>query len=139
MRRAACRASPARRFAPLTAGLIVVGLLYALLLPTLLQAFLGEPLPVRVGIAVALLVPLGLPMGMFFPSGIQIVREANSDFVPWAWAINGCGSVVGTILSVILAMTFGFRFVTYVALVLYVLAALGIRAAARSSARTAPA
>ncbi len=131
--------APARRFAPLTAGLVVVGLLYALLLPALLQAFLGEPLPVRVGIAVALLVPLGLLMGMFFPSGIQIVREANPDFVPWAWAINGCGSVVGTILSVILAMTFGFRFVTYVALVLYVLAALGIRAAARSSTQKAQA
>jgi hypothetical protein len=40
--------------------------------------------------------------------------------------------VVGTILSVILAMTFGFRFVTYVALFLYVLAAIGIRAAERS-------
>jgi hypothetical protein len=36
-------------------------------------------------------------------------------------------------------MTFGFRLVTYVALVLYVLAALGIRAAARSEADAAPA
>ena len=42
-------------------------------------------------------------------------------------------SVVGTVLSVILAMTFGFRFVTYVALVLYALAALGIRVVAREA------
>ncbi len=125
------KTAPRRRFFPLVTALAAVSILYVFLLPVLFQFFLAEPLAMRVAVASILLVPLGLLMGMFFPSGIQIVREASPDFVPWAWAINGCGSVVGTVLSVILAMTYGFRFVTYAALTLYIVGALGIRSAAR--------
>ena len=84
----------------------------------------------RVVIASAALVPLGLAMGMFFPTGIQIVRRTNESFVPWAWGINGCASVVGTVLAVVLAMGFGFRAVTVLALGIYALAVLGLRSAA---------
>lgn len=74
--------------------------------------------------------PLGLAMGMFFPTGIQIVRRVNESFVPWAWGINGCASVVGTVLAVILAMAFGFRIVTLLAIGIYLLAVLGLRSSA---------
>ena len=122
---------PEDRLRAAFAGLAVVSLLYLAGLPRLFHAFLGSPLLVRVVIASVVLIPLGLLMGMFFPSGIQIVRRANVAFVPWAWGINGCASVVGTVLSVILAMGYGFRFVTFVALAIYLVGVVGIRASAR--------
>lgn len=122
--------APEGRLPVMFAGLAAVSLAYLAGLPPLFHAFLGSPLAVRVVVASVVLVPLGLVMGMFFPSGIQIVRRANVAFVPWAWAINGCASVVGTVLAVILAMNYGFRFVTLVALAIYLVGVVGIRASA---------
>ncbi len=122
--------APERRLLPVFGFLAAVSLLYLALLPLLFQAFLGSALVVRVVIASAALVPLGLAMGMFFPTGIQIVRRVNESFVPWAWGINGCASVVGTVLAVVLAMGFGFRVVTLLAMGIYLLAVLGLRSSA---------
>lgn len=122
--------APERRLLPLFAALAVVSLAYLVVLPPLFHAFLGSPFALRVVIASAVLIPLGLIMGMFFPSGIHIVRQANLSFVPWAWGINGCASVVGTVLAVILAMQYGFRFVTLLALLIYLVGVVGMRASA---------
>jgi hypothetical protein len=126
---------PAARFPALLAALGLVSVGYLVFLPPLFQAFLGAAFAIRVVVGSLVLVPLGLVMGMFFPSGIQLVRSANVRFVPWAWAINGCASVVGTVLSVMLAMSYGFRFVTILALVIYTIGVLGIRASARRFAQ----
>ena len=123
--------APEDRLPPLFAALAVLSLAYLVGLPPLFHAFLGSALAMRVVVASAVLLPLGLVMGMFFPSGIQIVRRANLAFVPWAWGINGCASVVGTVLAVILAMNYGFRFVTLVALAIYLVGVAGIRASVR--------
>lgn len=122
---------PEDRFPLLFAGLTTVSVLYVFLLPSFFRAFLGSPFALRVLIASVVLAPLGLVMGMFFPSGIQIVRRTNVAFVPWAWGINGCASVVATVLAVILAMSYGFRFITFLALAIYLVGVLGIRASAR--------
>ncbi len=129
---------PEDRFPLLFVGLALVSLAYLFVLPSIFATFLGSALAIRVVIASAVLVPLGLVMGMFFPSGIQIVRRANAQFVPWAWGINGCASVVGTVASVILAMSYGFRFVTYLALLIYLVGVIGIRASARAIANESP-
>ena len=47
------------------------------------------------------------------------MREQDARFVPWAFGINGSASVVGTILSVVLAMSFGFQVVSLLAAALY--------------------
>ena len=122
--------APERRLLPLFGGLAAVSLLYLGLLPVLFQAFLGSSLALRMAIASAALMPLGMVMGAFFPTGIQIIRRTNESFVPWAWGINGCASVVGTVLAVVLAMGFGFRAVTLLAVGIYALGVLGLRSAA---------
>jgi hypothetical protein len=58
------------------------------------------------------------------------MRRVSPELVPWAWAINGCASVVGTVLAVMLAMSHGFRVVTLVALAVYGAGIVGIRAGA---------
>ena len=83
------------------------------------------PLPewARVGVSIALLAPLGIPMGMLFPRGIAWVAARSERLIPWVWAINGCASVVSAILAVVLAMHFGFNVVLFLALLLYATAA----------------
>jgi hypothetical protein len=101
-------ARPGRVLSLLVAALIGLTSLYAFGLSPVLGATLAAPLWVRVGISVALCAPLGGLLGTFFPYGIRLLAYVNEDFTPWAWATNGCLTVVGSVLSIILATTFGF-------------------------------
>ena len=66
----------------------------------------------------------GFFMGMPFPSGLTLVKEVAPSFVPWGWGINATFTVIGTILGLLLAMSFGYGTVLVLAAVLY-LCALG--------------
>jgi len=103
--------------------LIVLVLFYRLGLPAVERATLGTPLPVRIGITLLMLAPLGLVLGIFFPLGIRRAESIHPDLVPWAWGINGCASVTASVLAVITAMNFGFGAVWLMAVVTY---AIGI-------------
>jgi hypothetical protein len=46
------------------------------------------------------------------------------DLVPWAWAINGCASVISAVLATLLAIHFGFAAVMLAAIGVYGVAAL---------------
>lgn len=100
-------------------ALAVLVLIYMLVLPPAFQAALGWALPARVAMSVLLLAPLGLLMGMPFPLGIRLVTQTNEPLVPWAWGVNGCAAVIGSILSVMLAQSLGFTAVLGIALVVY--------------------
>jgi len=101
---------------PLLAGVVV---LYSFLLPPLFRAGLGWSLEARILLSVLLLAPLGLLMGMPFPLGIRLVNRTNDALVPWAWGVNGCASVLGSILSVMLAQSIGFSAVMLLAVAIY--------------------
>ena len=101
---------------PAVAGLL---LLYALLLPQVLPLFHGKPLFLRQVITVLLIGPTGLVMGMPFPLAIRLVGSQWPFFVPWVWCANGCASVLGSILPVIIALSFGFESVLFLAAILY--------------------
>jgi hypothetical protein len=49
-------------------------------------------------------------------------------YIPWAWAINGCCSVVGTILSVILAISLGFQNLFLIAAAVYAIGTVALQA-----------
>jgi SAM-dependent methyltransferase len=87
--------------------------------PFLFDRLLGAPLPLRIAVSIALLIPLGLVLGGFFPLGIRIAERANPRLVPWAWAINGCATVIGTLVAVIAAMSTSFTLVTVAAICAY--------------------
>lgn len=68
----------------------------------------------------------GFFMGIPFPSGLGLVQATEPDFIPWSWGINATFTVIGTILSLILAMTYGFTEVLLAASGLYIAALLAI-------------
>lgn len=91
--------------------LSVAILLYPLLLPHLFQLLLGQGFVLRLLASVVSLAPLGFLMGVPFPGGIALLDRLAPDLIPWAWGINGCLSVLASILSTMLAISFGFSWV----------------------------
>lgn len=103
-------------------GWIVAGI--ALLL--CIQAFLLPPPPGvvestagRVALTLALIAPLAFLMGMPFPLGLARLAAEAPVFIPWAWGINGCASVLSALLAVLLAVHLGFPAVLLIAAGLY--------------------
>ena len=108
---------------PVVAGIAMLALLYLYLLPPLFQQLISLPDSAKIGISAALIAPLAFLMGMPFPLGLSQVAQISPSWVPWAWAINGCASVMGAVLATLLAIHAGFMVVVLVAVLLYFLAA----------------
>ncbi|MCK6556434.1 hypothetical protein L6Q96_17925 [Candidatus Binatia bacterium] len=105
----------------LLAVLVLLNVFYIFGLPATFRAFLGTELPIRIGVAMLLLMPAGLVMGTFLPLGMRVVGERAPAVIPWAWAANGVASVVGSILCIVLAISIGFRAVNGIALIVYLI------------------
>jgi hypothetical protein len=116
-----------RRAMPYVFGaLVVLTLFYELALDDILRgSLLTTGLGVRVLFTIAVLTPLGLCLGMFMPLGLMRVGALTvhtQEYVAWGWAVNGFFSVIGSVLTTMLSMTFGFHAVQYAALFVYGLA-----------------
>jgi len=103
-----------------------VSVSYLLLLPSLFDALAGLDDAWRVAVSLLLIAPLALLMGMPFPLGLDRAARADPAFIPWAWAVNGCASVVSAVLATMLAIHAGFATVVVLALLLYSVAALAL-------------
>jgi MFS family permease len=124
--------SAARRNLRVIVPLILVTLLVtAFLTPYIFHLALGWSLAARVIISVVILGPLGILLGMPFPSGLRIIGEEVPSLVPWAWGVNGFFTVIGTVGALILGMAFGFKAVLVIAAGCYLIA---LAAVAKSQA-----
>jgi len=131
-RLAAWRRSPLPLILGVLAGLTVF---YRFGLDPLTESLLSSSLGVRVLVAVLLLAPLGICLGMFMPLGLATVSRLTDHgdaYAAWGWAINGFFSVIGSVLTTILSMSFGFRAVQLAALAIYGVAVLAFLALRRS-------
>jgi hypothetical protein len=90
---------------PILSGAVA---LYLIALPNLFKLLLGQKLFIRILTSPILIGPLGFIMGMPFPLGIRRVNKLNPDLIPWVCSINGCSSVLGSILPVTIALSLGF-------------------------------
>jgi hypothetical protein len=119
---------PQRFLATLLTVTLALVLLEVQFLPWLREHLLAASLPIRIGVTVLLQLPLGVVLGMSFPTGVELVRQLEPRLVPWAWAVNGVASVVSTVLAVILGMAIGFSGVAYVAAGIYAVGTLALLA-----------
>lgn len=109
--------------------LILLGLLVltGLVTPLFIRTFVSSATIVRVGIALLLLMPAGLFMGMCFPMGMKAAAGQREDITAWLWGINGAMSVVASVLSVVIAMSFGISVAWWTGVGCYGAALLAIR------------
>ncbi|MEP0844032.1 MAG: hypothetical protein HRF43_15120 [Phycisphaerae bacterium] len=127
--------------APKAGGAVILLLLAAAIFGTTwlinhqLPSALAFSLPVRAGVAVVALLPLGLLMGMPFPTGVRVAERLYPGFVPWGWCVNACTTVLGSVLAVLAAMFTSFTAVLYGGMGVYLLALLALLAAPQGQYR----
>lgn len=92
-----------RRMVVLLVLLVITGLVT----PFFIRTFVASATPVRIGVALMLLMPAGFFMGMCFPMGMKAAAGQKEDITAWLWGINGAMSVVASVLAVVIAMSFG--------------------------------
>ena len=114
-------------------GVAVIGTLEALALPKLVPMLLWLPLWGRIAVAIMLIAPLGLAMGMPFPSGLRRTGANSLQAPPFYWGLNGIMSVIGSITTVFVALMAGFQAAMLMGSACYVLAALASRRAFRDA------
>jgi hypothetical protein len=89
-------------------------------------------LTARIALAVAMLVPAGVLLGIGLPGGMRLLSRARPEIVAWGWGMNGAFSVVGATLAIFIAMNWGFSKTLLAGAAVYVLAAITLRTRATS-------
>ncbi|MEW6067179.1 MAG: hypothetical protein AB1610_02620 [Nitrospirota bacterium] len=112
-------------FAFIVITVIIVILLFGT--KNIIDIFLGYNLLSRIIITLLIIAPLALALGTFFPLGLKIVGDRSPEFIPWAWGINSGFTVIGSIVTIILAMALGFNAVLIMATLIYLLGIVAIR------------
>jgi spermidine synthase len=95
---------------------------------------------IRIAIAVATLVPIGVLLGVPMPAGIRLLSVRAPQMLTWAWGINGALSVVGATLAIFIAMNWGFAVTLMIASATYAIGLAAFVSASRqprASVRTA--
>lgn len=114
------------RIKPVLLLLPLVIIIYLFVLPKTFTLFLRFHLYFRFLITIGLIAPLGILMGMPFPTGIRLVEKQSSALIPWLWGINGACSVLSSVFSWVIAINFGFNLVFILAMLIYFIAFLTI-------------
>jgi hypothetical protein len=117
---------PARLAVQVIPLLLVLLTIYAFTLTPLLRSQLALELPLRIGLSVLLIAPLGLLMGMPMPLGIAVLDKVRPQLIPWMWGINGATSVVASVLAMVVSLNIGLRGTLLVGMGIYALAWLSI-------------
>jgi spermidine synthase len=113
---------PRRMLGSLAVAILALGAFYTWLTPLLEEALIGWPLLAKAGLVIVLCAPLGFCLGMFMPFAISLVARDHRhqrEYVAWGWAINGFFSVIGSTLTTMVSMTFGFRTVLVASVMAY--------------------
>jgi hypothetical protein len=106
-------------------GILIV--IYSLIFPFVSNIIAPHAAATKISMVFITLVPLGFFMGMPFPTGMKALGQINERLIPWAWAINGCFSVLAPVLTIMLAMTIGFKTVLWIGALSYVMAFFALR------------
>jgi len=103
-------------------AVVGVAILAIVALPPIIQSTISASHTVRILLAVLLITPAGVLMGMPLPAGIRLMAVNHSALVPWAWGMNGALSVIGATLAVFIAMNWGFSTTLLTGAAIYLMA-----------------
>jgi hypothetical protein len=114
---------------PIIAAAIAIWLIGARILhPQAMQL----SLPARSAITLAGLLPVGILLGLPFPTAVKAIEKLNPSFIAWAWGVNGVTSVLASIVAIVVAMRVGFTMVVLIAAATYLLGMASYRWHARA-------
>lgn len=89
--------------------LLLLGVLaaFGILTPRAIAAFGSSTTPQRILVAMVILFPMGVVMGMAFPLGFKLAANVSNALTPWLWGINGATSVCASVLGLVIALNAG--------------------------------
>jgi hypothetical protein len=80
----------------------------------------------KVVASIATIFPLGITLGLFFPTGMRLVRSIRPDETPWYWALNGIFGVLSSAVAVFISVFLGISVNFYVAAACYALVLVSV-------------
>ena len=104
--------------------LAILSVLYLLGLDLVFGQLIHLPDSARIIISIIIVAPLAFFLGMPFPMGMTRLTEFAPQWLPWAWGINGCASVISAVLATLIAIHYGYNTVIVIAVLLYLIAML---------------
>ena len=102
--------------------LVLLVIVYIVALPPIFYGLVGLAREIRIVLAVVLMAPLAMVMGMPMPIGIRMLARSAPEIIPWAWGVNGATSVMGSVAALVIAILTGFNQALLVGAGLYLLA-----------------
>jgi hypothetical protein len=90
--------------------------------PAVIHGMDDATTPVRIAVAVALLMPLGLVMGMPFAIGMRAAATRPGAPTAFLWGINGATSVCASVFGVVIALFLGIAAAYWAGFLAYALA-----------------
>jgi len=98
---------------PLVTAAAIVAVRFAL--TPLIAGWITQPVLHKALAAIALIFPLGILLGCFFPTGMRLVKAAHAVETPWYWALNGVFGVLCSALAVFISIYLGISINFYIA------------------------
>lgn len=116
---------PSRLLWPFIALLVLLAG-FGMTTPGIIDEYAGATTPVRIAVAVGILAPLALLMGMPFAIGMRAASTDETSPTAFLWGINGAMSVVASVFATVLALFFGITMTFVVGAAAYLLAAAAL-------------
>jgi len=92
--------------------------------------------PLRIAVAIGIVFPIGLCMGMAFPLGMKVAAKAKPALTPWLWGVNGATSVCASVLALAIAFSSSISTSFWIGFGCYVLAFAAFVWSKRAALRT---
>ncbi len=96
--------SELRRLAGVLVLIVLAIFLLSFVITPITESGVALPFALKLLISVLLISPVGLAMGMPFPTGLTLLERVSPKSVRWAWAINAASSVLGSAAAMFLAI-----------------------------------
>jgi hypothetical protein len=110
-------------------AIAIIGLAFIFVSTTVVTWAIPFARGLRIVIAVAMLVPMGVALGIPMPTGMRLLSARAPHMVAWAWGMNGALSVLGATLAIFIAMNWGFRMTLLTASATYLVGLAALLAA----------
>ena len=114
---------------PLVMAAAIIGLRF--LLKEILAAMITNPIGSKIATAVALIFPVGILLGFFFPTGMKLARQSLGGETPWYWALNGVFGVLCSALAVFISIYLSISMNFYLSAACYAMAPIALAGLAR--------
>jgi hypothetical protein len=108
-------------------------LIASFFLPALLRQAIQLPMTARILLSIVLIMPIGILLGMPFPTGIRLIGDIVPQLIPWAWGVNGFFTVTGSVVALMLSMMVGFQATLCSAIAIYLISMAAIMSASKKA------